>query len=588
MIGRESRAGASSAVAAAFASGVAASLLSIAPAAAQDGGALGYGSGFGSLPAYGTGARVGDLRPQLERLLPRSLPSTAVQPAWIISPSIGVDLGLTDNARRVSSPRDVDAFTQISPAVLVNGDTARIRANLSYTPTAELYASTSNQNRLDHYLNAGAQVTVVPDLFFVDLRANISQQSRTGGFGQSGVAQGTPSAFNRDDQVQTSSVQVTPYVVQRFGGIGTAQLLYSLTYTNQSNQSDNGRFVPPLGSTFNSTGSANNVNGQNQAFFPLGSLLTHREQATFATGENFGRVRNLVLLEGIQFDGGGIYRGAYRNQASIDNAFAINRSVALVGLIGYQDLKYNTIPPYRVNGILWNAGVRLTGTDPDNYLEARYGRKDGFEAESLDLSYAPTARIRVFARYSTGVTTDAEDQQNRLSSTSVDAFGGSVDTITGAPVASTSGFFGTQNNLFRLRRASLTGIYILTRDSFSVTVVNEDRSPVSNAVAANSAANSGLFGIQTDTSNGTYGTLSWQRDIRPDLRSNVAFQYGTRSGDSGVNSSEQTISASVGATYQLSETVAGRATYVFNQRSGGGQGREFYENLVLVGLRKSF
>lgn len=582
MTERETRTGASATFAAAFASGVVASLASIGPAAAQE--ALSYGSGFGSLPAYGTGTRVGDLRPQLERLLPRALPSTAQLPAWIISSSIGLDVGVTDNARRVSSPREVDAFTQISPAVLVSGDTARVRVNLSYTPIAELYARTPNQNRLDHYLNAGAQVTLVPDLFYLDLRGNVSQQSLTGGFGQSGFAQGTPSAFDRDDQVQTASVQVTPYLVQRYGGWGTAQLLYSLSYSTQSDRSDDRRFVPPLGSTFNSTGSTGNFNGQNQAFFPQNSLLTHREQATFATGENFGRVRNVLLLEAVQFDGDGIYRGAYRNQASIDNAFAINRSVSVLGLIGYQKLKYNTIPPYRVDGILWNVGIRLTGANPDNFLEARYGRKDGFDAQSLDASYAPTARIRLFARYSTGVTTDIEDQQNRLSSTSVDAFGGSVDSVTGAPVVGTSGFFGTQNNLFRLRRFSATAIYLLTRDTFSASVVNEERSPVSNAVAASS----GAFGVLSESDNGTYGTISWQRDIRPDLRSNVSFQYGTRSSGSGSNSSERTLSASAGATYQLSETVTSRATYVFNQRSGGGQGRDFYENILLVGLRKSF
>lgn len=583
MTERETRTGASAAVAAALASGVMASLASIGPAAAQDG-ALNYGSGFGSLPAYGTGTRVGDLRPQLERLLPRSLPTTAQQRPWIIAPSIGVDVGFTDNARRASSPREFDVFTQISPAVLVSGDTARVRANLSYTPIAELYARTPNQNRLDHYVNAGVSVTLVPDLFYLDLRGNVSQQSRTGGFGQSGFAQGTPSAFDRDDQVQTASVQVTPSLVQRFGGIGTAQLLYSLSYTTQSDRSDSNRAIPPLGSNFGSVGSGSNVNAQNQGFFPQGSLLTHREQATFATGEDFGRVRNVVLLEGVQFDGEGIYRGAYRNQASIDNAFAVTRSVAVLGLIGYQDLKYNTIPPYRVNGILWNVGIRLRGADPDNFIEARYGRKDGFDAQSLDASYAPSARIRLFARYSTGVTTDAEDQQNRLSNTSVDAFGGSVDSITGAPVASTGGFFGTQNNLFRLRRLSATAVYVLTRDSISVSVVNEDRSPVSNAIAANS----GPFGVQTETTNGTYGTISWQRDLRPDLRSNVSVQYGTRSNGSGSNSSERTLSASAGATYQLSETVSSRATYVFNQRTGGGQGRDFSENILLVGLRKSF
>ena len=315
------RRGAALAVLAAVAAGAA------VPAAAQDaaasggGGGSGGGSGVGGVsgaggvssssglngsgvrPAYGLGTRVGDLRAQLEGLVSGGAPLPAGI-AWQVIPSIGVDVGVTDNASFTNGRQRADVFTQITPGVLIIGDTPRVNVNLNYTPLARLYASTPSQNRFDHYLNGGAQVTLLPERFLVDARAQVSQQSLSGGFGDDGFSGGTRSNFDRRDQVQTATVEVTPRFVNRFGSLGTGELSYSFAYTNQSYGSDNRFRTSALGAPFGSSlgsgfGTADSrANAANQGFFPQ-DLITHRERGTFTTGEDLGRIRSFLLAEAV-------------------------------------------------------------------------------------------------------------------------------------------------------------------------------------------------------------------------------------------------------------------------------------------------
>ena len=349
-----------------------------------------------------------------------------------------------------------------------------------------------------------------------------------------------------------------------------------------------GSTFDPLGPAFGPA--ASNASLNNNGFVPQ-DLLTHRERATFTTGEEFGRIRNVALLEAVQFDGAGPYRGATRYEASIDNAYAVNRTVSLLGKIGYQRIRYTGLQGYRFSGIAWNAGVRLT-PNAEDFIELRYGERDGLSDFAAEASYALTARIRLLARYDTGVTSNAENQQNLLSGTRVDSFGGSVDSLTGGPVATTGGFFGTQNSVFELNRLSITGIYVLSRDTVSVSLVREERSPVGNAARRGAGQNGLGQGAAFRGDSGIYGTVNWQHDVAADLRTNVSVQVGTRSANrldgQGGSASERTISATAGTSYQLSETLGSQATYVFNQRTGGGGNRSFTENLLLVGLRKTF
>ena len=541
------------------------------------------GGGYPTLPATVPDTRVGDLRGQLEQYLPGLLPRTA-GPAFLVSASLGVDAGVTDNALRVEQPRRADAFTTLSPTLGVSGDTSRMKVNLSYAPIATLYAQTPSQNQFAHYGNGAALATLVPEAVFLDLRGTVTQQSRTGGY----YGQTTTVATNRNDQVQSATFSVTPYVEHRFGGLGTARLGYSLARTVQSGY-----------------GSQDNLDNTqallfNNGFGATGNLTTQRERASFVTGENLGRVNDITVLEAVQYSGVGAYSGAHRNQVTNDVGYAITRTVTALAGFGYQDLRFGGVPGVQIREPIWRVGARLT-PNPDSSVTITYGRRDGFNAAAVDGSYSPTARTRVFVRYATGLTTDAEEQQNLLATTNVGPTGLLVDSVTGAPVSSSSGAFGTQNGLYRLRRFSITGLLLLNRDSVSVSLEQDDRQSV-NTVPAGIG---GTAAPVTTSNSGVFGTLSWEHELTPAMTGSASFSYGVDDNGSLVGTgassgSQRTVQASLALSYVFTQTLTGSARYLFTDRSGGtGQataspfgygrvGQNLTENLLLVGLRKSF
>ncbi len=544
-----------------------------------------YGGGYPTLPATIIDTRVGDLRGQLQQYLPGLLPRET-GPAFLVTGSLGVDIGVTDNALRVERPRRADAFTVLSPSVQVSGDTARLKVNLNYAPIANVYAQTSSQTRFDQFGNAVALATIVPEAVFLDLRGSITQQSRTGGYGQT-----TDQTLNRDDQIQTIALSVTPYAEHRFGGWGTARVGYSLARTIQDSRNNQ-----------NTLNTQQNLLFNNNAFGATGNLTTQRQRASFTTGENLGRVNDVAVAEAVQYSGGGSYSGAHRNQFTNDVGYAVTRTITALAGFGYQDLRFSGTPGVRINEPIWSVGGRIT-PNADSTLTVTYGHRDGFNAAAVDGSYSPTARTRVFVRYSTGLTTDAEEQQNLLQSTNVGPTGLLVDSITGAPVSSASGAFGTQNGLYRLRRFSITGLLLLNRDSVSVSLAQDDRTNV-NTIAATAGAVAVPPGA---SSSGVIGTLAWQHELSPTLSSSASFSYGIQDDGSltgaGSSGSQRTIQTSLALNYALTQTLTGSARYLFTDRSGGvgrtaqpnsspfgfGQaGQNLTENLLLVGLRKSF
>ena len=540
------------------------------------------GGGYPTLPATVTNTRVGDLRGQLEQYLPGLLPRTT-GPAFLVSASLGVDAGVTDNALRVEQPRRADAFTTVSPALGVSGDTSRLKVNLSYAPIATLYAQTPSQNRFDHYGNGAALATLVPEAVFLDLRGTVTQQSRTGGY----YGQTTTLAANRNDQVQSATFSVTPYAEHRFGGLGTARLGYSLARTVQSGYGSQDDFNNTQALLFN--------NG----FGATGNLTTQRERASFVTGENLGRVNDIVVLEAVQYNGGGAYRGAHRNQVTNDVGYAITRTITALAGFGYQDLRFSGVPGVRLREPTWRVGGRFT-PNPDSSITVTYGRRDGFNAAAVDGAYSPTARTRVFVRYATGLTTDAEEQQNLLATTNVGPTGLLVDSVTGAPVSSSSGAFGTQSGLYRLRRFSITGLLLLNRDSVSVSLAQDNRQSVNTVLPGGIGATAAPV---TTSNSGVFGTLSWEHELTPAMTGSASFSYGVDDNGAlvgtGASGSQRTVQTSLALNYAFTETLAGSARYLFTDRSGGaGQaggpfgygrvGQNLTENLLLVGLRKSF
>ncbi len=538
----------------------------------------------GLLPATGVGGRGDDLRGAVSSILPNA-PASVLGRAWEFGASLGVDVGVTDNPGGASRTGNLDVFTLIAPSLSVAGNTSKVTVRLNYAPQIVLYAKTSGQSRVSQDLSASLNAIIIPDTFFLDLRGNISEQSRFGG-DQALVGRQNSQFLSRDNAIQSTTVSASPSLQHRFGGWGTGVVSYTIARTmqdadggNQFNGVDNGILL-------------NNLSGNQQGYGTPGNLTTHRERASFATGENLGQFNNEVTLEAVQYSGSVAYQGAHRNSINNEFSYALTRAVTLLTGVGYQDIKYGGTFGYRLSEPTWNVGTRLI-PNADSSITVTYGRRQGDTSFAFDGTYSPTPRTRIIGRYSTGITTDAEEQQNLLQTTRVGAGGLLVDNVTGAPVTGGSAF-GTQNGLSRIKRLSFTTLLLLDRDVFAATITNEDRTTLTNSISFVGTS------VPPGTSNSSiYGSLSWQHDLNRATILSSAVSYGVSNNGSLLGNpaagSQNTISLSTSLGHTFTETLTGSVRYSFTDRSGGqganlpaSFGGSATQNLFLVGLRKSF
>ena len=528
-------------------------------------------SDSGGLPSPGSTVRIDDLRTRFAP--PTALAGGPQGPAWQFSPGIDVSEAFTDNpagspgttnATRHSS----DFITTISPTIAVNGDSNRAQVNFSYSPQALIYAEKSSPNEFVQNFAGTGHVTLIPETLFLDLTAFGGLQSRTGTSAGLGYL-----SQNTSNLVQTYSVTLAPYVQHRFGGTGIGEVGYSANYASNgsvtSSGGGNGQLVfdPVLNQfvTQNNTSNASNV-------------LTQTEHAAFTSGEDFGRVNMRSVAQATQYSGGGLYSGAYSDLATIDVGYAINRTVAGLARIGYEDIQYpNGVPPVHISDVVWALGGKLT-PNPDSTITATYGHRFGQSNVFFDGAYSVTARLRVFARYSQGLTTSLQDIQDTLSQIDVDSSGAIYDRATGSPIAVVDSFFGVNGNLSRLNRASVNAVLIYARDTFSAAVVHQTEKLVSAAPGTVGGASS---------TEGTYGTLTWEHSLNPALSVTTFIQYGVNK-QSSLDQGDQAIYAgTVSVSYALSPTLTARALYSYN-RNPSVPGEKTTQNYILVGLGKRF
>ena len=135
-----------------------------------------------------------------------------------------------------------------------------------YAPTLSMYARTGSLDSLTDQLNGLATVTLVPDLAYVDVRALSGVHSLYGGVGGLGTV-GAPAGaagdrsdgdphlgwqhpgLNKNNEVQTTSFGISPYLLHDFGDWGTGKVGYSLGVTRSDTLSGFASAPFPTGGT---------------------------------------------------------------------------------------------------------------------------------------------------------------------------------------------------------------------------------------------------------------------------------------------------------------------------------------------------
>lgn len=500
------------------------------------------------LPQTGSGTDV-TVQP-MSALLAKALPATSTAPAWQFTPGIGVKEEWTDNALPGAGQPQASLITIVTPTLAVSGQSARITGALTYAPSIYRYNNVPSQNRVGQNFNGNSHVTLLEEEMFLDLRGFAAEQSLNAATPPPGT-----SPINKQNQGQSYSFSATPYVTHRFGSWGVVQTGVSVSDTVQS-------------------ALAGNLPGTSNRSIQIGSV---QETASFTSGENFGRILSNVNLSAAQESGNGPLRGAYSNTATYQAGYAVSHAITALASVGWEDISYGGGNALRINDATWSAGGKYA-PNPDTAITLLYGHQDGVTAASLDASYAPTVRTKLFARYSEGITTSAQELQATLATAQLDPLGNPVDATSGAPLQLTNNFFGTNGSVYKLRSASLTAAWQFDRESLQATVNRQQRTPAGHPTAGTPA------GI---ASTGTYGSLSWQHDLSDALKSSLFGQYGVTDLAGGQTSTTLLV-VSAGLNYAFSGTLNGSLQYSYTNSGFSGAVPAEAINLVALGVRKTF
>jgi uncharacterized protein (PEP-CTERM system associated) len=496
--------------------------------------------GFGGLDAFaypfGTGAPVAAEGP------PR---------AWSITPSIGVELIATDNANLGFGSRRSELIGRLIPGIDAQAELARLTGRLSYSPSL-LYYARGGRSEINHAFSGQALATIVEELLFLDVRGFGGVQALGGGF-----TPGSATVTDRDNQVQTASFQVSPYVLHRFGDIATAQAGYTYGYTTQSGQT---AFLP----------------GSTQPFFTDQETTTHTLFGVLRSGPAFGRVAGTLSLNATEFEGTGILAGGHRRVGSLEVAYAVTRQVALLVEGGYEDLRFGGTNPIDISGPIWSVGVRLN-PGPNSQVILRYGRRDGFNSFRLDAGVDVGVRTRLFATYNEQLGSSGLLASDLLSSAAVDRDGNFVSPNSGAPLVSPFGgsLLATQSSIQRVKRGTLGASQFFERDVVTLLLSYDERTPVTAAT-----------GTQAFAQEGWSAGLSWARQLTPTLTGNLAGQYGRN--DSPTVGGGNVYSLRAGLTQEFRPSLIGYLQYIHVNSQAGLISRRSPQNTLVLGLRQTF
>jgi uncharacterized protein (PEP-CTERM system associated) len=491
-------------------------------------------------------------------------------PGWTILPRLSVQGVFNDNVLQSETGRRWDVGTFVTPGVSVIGDLPRVQLRLNYDPTVQLYARTPSQNGLSQQLVGTGLITVVPDLFYIDARALAGVQATMGGpGGVGGLGSGgvgvpgvmTPSLVGtigvpKNDRLQTFSFGASPYLVHRFGDWGTGKIGFSLDNTTSAS-----------------------VTGFAPSPFPAdGQRATRTEEiAQFETGSAFLPWRNLTILDQTNTTG---TQDSVRRTASNMLGYMVNRTVTVFGALGMEDIKYSGPVSLHTSGPTWAVGTTLTPS-PDAQITVSYGHHDGVNGFGLSGDYAVTARTRVNARYSTGLSTDLEQIANQLQLGSVDTFGNLVDSQTGGPLFGGLNAIGQNPGVYRVETLTLGSTTVLDRDTVNVSFSWQRQTSTGMVNSPTVPASGSRFQAQTVSG-------SWLHQLSPVLGLSTAASYSYRQSPDQSGGDGSSLAATVALQYTFTETLTGTARYVFFNRSYSAPGQSMYQNLFLVGVTKQF
>jgi len=510
--------------------------------------------------------------------------SSAAAPPWILTEYAGVDEIATDNVNFTSVARQADLGSLFSAGGILTTDSARVTGILSLTGA---YRRQIVDSALDHFLVYGytkEEVTLVPGSLYLGLHGLMDDVDRVGLGLQNALAQ-----YGNLTQIYQASASPLYYIDVNDSTFNllryeAGQVLFS---RNDSSFNFQGLTIPGI------------TNSTDQ-------LL--RDDFRMV-GTVFQRLLTDISFGGASYNSGSQDVGDFtRERAEIVNAYALTRSLALVGAAGYERLHDRDFPQVSGQDATWSAGVRFL-PNADSYALLTYGRQDLRTDFAGELAWNITPLTSVYMDYTDFVTTLQEQSIANINASEIGPFGavthvvfdqnavintiddpllsgtpdaGLPTTTLGAPLADVNNTLPLTNGLFRFKALRATANAQITDNVVSLTFLNFDQTRL---------AGRGVYPFgRTLTS--YRAVLSWTRFLSPEVEGHIAANFERQVGSQSASTSASTSFGSaneygmnIALNWRISQRLDAFLRYDFIDYS---KSANIYENVVTVGLHKTF
>lgn len=501
---------------------------------------------------------------------------------WTVIPRIEIDEAVNDNILQLGSPRRADLITYVTPSLAVAADTSHLKLTLDWAPSMALYLQNGSQNLLTQQLSSVGLLTLVPDRFYVDLRANAAVQATNGGFAGAGaLALANPSGgvgwagagaaglgLSRNNTSQTFSLGVSPYTIGRLGGSGEYKIGTSVNVAHVATA----RGATSLSGTGATTGAQTLLTTEQLARFSSGDALEHvQDVLTVDLSQSSGSYDQTSIL-GQPVPGSSTYSS--RETVSNKVTWRWDEHVAVFASLGWESLRYTGTSGYRLDEATWSIGATLS-PNPDSFLTLSYGHQNG--ANSLDLSarWAVTGRTTLTASYGSSVGTQLQNLQRQLNLAAASTSGGLVDAQTGGSLANGTSLLPIQPGVYRFDTFSLNGTTVWDRDLVTFALGFTRQTSVGSGIGSNAASET------------KYASAQWRHELSPATSLTAGLSY-SRVGYLTAGGNTRYVVASLLVQQRLNETLTAFARYLFVDQASVIPNQTMYQNVALVGVSKQF
>jgi polysaccharide export outer membrane protein len=453
---------------------------------------------------------------------------------WDATGSLGFATAYTDNYKLdPDGQKDPAVIFTVTPGIDIRGQTARVNAALAASVQLQYRTISDPKPDASVQLTGTSNTEFVREHLFLDANASVSQQALS-------ASNGTSQSGSNSDQATVSTVELSPYLLNRLGSFANVETRHLFGAQFSSRKNDSGS------------------NGDDE----FSNSVTNVFSIGLGSGRDFTR-----------------FLWTNRNYVGRQTRFGASDVDEVL-----DDGDTNLSGPTALGGFDWRPS-------PTFSLRAKYGTRLENQAGEGSLRYDIGPRTTLVGTASERVETGQTSLLQTTGSLGVNpATGQFVDRRTGLAYNPRPQTVNTDNNLSRIRSGSLNLSHASGVNTFGISVFGTDQKDLDNNNNQNNQNNSG---DQT-----TWGVdASWSRQIhlRTGLTITAGYQKGNgdNSGNNSGNGNGSTndfdrYNFSIALNHTLYESVQGFVRYGFQKQTSPDKSNEYTENAVVVGLTYNF